>query len=43
MRIGADRLGIPGDYDTTIGWQQGLCALAIFLGVHLVNRADRER
>ena len=43
MRIGADRSGIPGDYDTAIGWQQGLCALAIFLGVHLVNRSDRER
>ena len=43
MRIGSERLGIPGDYDTAIDWQQGLCALAIFLGVHLVNRADRER
>ncbi len=43
MRIGADRLGIPGNYDTAIGWQQGVCAAAIFMGVHLVNRADRER
>ena len=43
MRIGAERLGLLGRYDTAIGWQQGLCAAAIFLGVHLVNRADRER
>lgn len=43
MRIGADRIGLSGSYDTAIGWQQGLCAAAIFLGVHLVNRADRVR
>jgi drug/metabolite transporter (DMT)-like permease len=43
MRVGAERLGLHGTYDTAIGWQQGLCAAAIFLGVHLVNRADRER
>ena len=43
MRIGADRLGIPGIYETAIGWQQGVCAAAIFMGVHLVNRADRVR
>lgn len=43
MRIGADRIGLPGHYDTMIGWQQGLCAAAIFMGVHLVNRADRVK
>ncbi|MBK8499963.1 MAG: DMT family transporter [Flavobacteriales bacterium] len=43
MRVGAERLGLPGNYETAIGWQQALCAAAIFTGVHLVNRADRER
>ncbi len=43
MRIGAERLGIPGTYDASIGWQQGLCAALIFTGVHLVSRADRVR
>ncbi|HRH37747.1 MAG TPA: DMT family transporter [Flavobacteriales bacterium] len=43
MRIGAERLGIPGSYDAHIGWEQGLCAAAIFLGVHLVNRADARK
>lgn len=43
MRIGADRLGLTGEYSTVIGWQQALCAAAIFGGVHLVGRADRER
>ncbi|MBK7383519.1 MAG: DMT family transporter [Flavobacteriales bacterium] len=43
MRIGPERIGIPGRYETGIGWQQGLCALAIFLGVHLVSRAEPER
>jgi len=43
MRIGADRIGLPGHYDTMIGWQQGLCAAAIFMGVHLVNRSDRVK
>jgi drug/metabolite transporter (DMT)-like permease len=38
MRIGADRLGIPGEYDGALGWPQVLCAAAIFLGVHLVGR-----
>lgn len=41
MRIGPERLGIPGSYDATLGWPQLLCAAAIFLGVHLVGRADR--
>ncbi|HRD53442.1 MAG TPA: DMT family transporter [Flavobacteriales bacterium] len=43
MRIGSERLGLPGQYDATIGWQQGLCAALIFIGVHLVSRADRVR
>ena len=40
MRIGAERLGIPGVYDPTLGLPQVLCALAIFTGVYLVGRAD---
>ena len=43
VQVGADRLGIPGRYDATLGWPQLLCAAAIFSGVHLVSRADRER
>lgn len=43
MRIGPERLGLPGHYDPAIGWQQGLCAALIFTGVHLVSRADRVR
>lgn len=43
MRIGAERIGLPGQYDAAIGWQQGLCAALIFIGVHLVSRADRVR
>jgi len=43
MRIGSERIGLPGQYDATIGWQQGLCAALIFIGVHLVSRADRVR
>jgi len=41
VRIGAERIGIPGNYDAAIGPVQALCALAIFAGVHLVGRADR--
>jgi drug/metabolite transporter (DMT)-like permease len=41
MRIGPERIGIPGSYDASLGWQQGLCAALIFTGVHLVSRADR--
>ncbi len=43
VQIGAERLGIPGDHDATLGLPQLLCAAAIFLGVHLVGRADRTR
>lgn len=43
MRIGPERLGLPGIYQTAIDWHQALCAAMIFLGVHLVNRSDRER
>lgn len=38
MRIGAERIGIPGDHDSTLAWPQVVCAMAIFLGVHLVGR-----
>lgn len=41
VRIGAERIGIPGNYDAAIGPVQALCAVAIFAGVHLVGRADR--
>lgn len=41
VRIGPERLGIPGQYEAALGWPQVLCAAAIFLGVHLVSRADR--
>lgn len=41
VRIGPERLGIPGDYEATLGWPQLLCATAIFTGVHMVSRADR--
>jgi len=40
--IGPERLGIPGQYDATLGWPQLVCAAAIFLGVHLVSRSDRD-
>ncbi|MEO8590638.1 MAG: DMT family transporter [Flavobacteriales bacterium] len=43
MRIGADRLGIPGEYTSALGWPQGLCAAAIFFGVHLVSRTSGDR
>ncbi len=43
VRIGPDRLGIPGTYTATIGLPQILCAAAIFTGVYLVGRADRVR
>lgn len=41
VRIGPERLGIPGQYEAALGWPQVVCAAAIFLGVHLVSRADR--
>ncbi len=41
MRIGSDRIGIPGDHDATLGWPQIVSAAAIFLGVHLVGRKPR--
>lgn len=43
MRIGPARLGLSGSYPVGIGWLQALSAIAIFIGVHLVNRADTER
>jgi len=41
VRIGPERIGIPGEYEAALGLPQLLCAGAIFLGVHLVSRADR--
>jgi drug/metabolite transporter (DMT)-like permease len=43
MRIGADRIGLPGSYTVGLGWTQLLSAVAIFTGVHLVGRAPRVR
>lgn len=42
MRIGADRIGIPGEYDATLGWPQILSAAAIFFGVWAVGRPVRS-
>jgi drug/metabolite transporter (DMT)-like permease len=39
VRIGPERLGIPGDHVAVIGVPQLLCAAAIFTGVYLVGRA----
>jgi len=43
VRLGPDRLGIPGTYHATLGLPQVLCATAIFAGVYLVGRPDRHR
>jgi drug/metabolite transporter (DMT)-like permease len=42
MRIGPERIGLPGTYQTELGLPQLICGAAIFLGVHLVNTADRS-
>lgn len=42
VRIGPERLGIPGDHVAVLGLPQLLCAAAIFTGVYLVGRADRD-
>ena len=42
MRIGADRLGIPGQYETPFGLPQLACGAAIFLGVYLVSKREKE-
>lgn len=41
VRIGPERIGIPGTHAAELGWPQVCCAAAIFLGVHMVGRADR--
>ncbi|MBX2972547.1 MAG: DMT family transporter [Flavobacteriales bacterium] len=41
VRVGPERLGIPGEYEAGISAVQALCAAAIFAGVYLVGRADR--
>ncbi|MEZ4807330.1 MAG: DMT family transporter [Flavobacteriales bacterium] len=43
IRIGPERLGIPGTYQSSLGIKQLLCAAAIFTGVYLVGRGDRLR
>lgn len=43
VQVGAERLGIPGQYVASLGWPQMLCAATIFLGVHLVSRSDSEQ
>ena len=42
MRIGAERLGIPGQYETPFGLPQLICGAAIFLGVYLVSKRETE-
>ncbi|HQZ43825.1 MAG TPA: DMT family transporter [Flavobacteriales bacterium] len=42
MRIGAERLGIPGQYETPFGLPQLICGAAIFLGVYLVSKREKE-
>ncbi len=41
VRVGTERLGIPGQYTAHLGLAQLFCAAAIFTGVYLVGRADR--
>ena len=36
--VGPERMGIPGEYQVELGWPQVVCAVLIFLGVHLVGR-----
>lgn len=43
VQLGPERIGIPGEYEANLGMPQLLCASLIFLGVHLVGRADRQR
>ncbi|HMC96918.1 MAG TPA: DMT family transporter [Flavobacteriales bacterium] len=43
MRLGPERLGIPGEYASALGWPQLVCAAAIFTGVHLVSRTTADR
>jgi len=38
VRLGPERLGIPGAYVVELGLPQVVCAVLIFLGVHLVGR-----
>jgi drug/metabolite transporter (DMT)-like permease len=38
MQVGADTIGIPGNYAVQVAAHQVFSALAIFLGVHLVGR-----
>lgn len=43
VQIGPDRSGIPGEYQVELGWPQVVCAILIFLGVHLVGRRSPAR
>lgn len=43
MKLGAGGSSTGEGHTTIIGWQQALCAVAIFIGVHLVARADGAR
>ena len=42
MRIGSDRIGLPGQYDATLGVVQLVCALAIFTGVYIVSQGGKR-
>lgn len=41
VRLGADRIGIPGQYDASLDVTQLVCAAAIFAGVYLVSKPER--
>ncbi|MBL7953372.1 MAG: DMT family transporter [Flavobacteriales bacterium] len=43
VHLGAERLGIPGNYQASLHLPQLFCAAAIFAGVHLVSRPERIR
>jgi drug/metabolite transporter (DMT)-like permease len=42
MQIGAERIGLPGEYDATLGLPQLVCALMIFTGVYIVSSGGRR-
>ncbi len=42
MRIGSDRIGLPGQYDATLGVVQLVCALMICTGVYIVSQGGKR-
>lgn len=43
VKIGPERLGIPGNHVAVLGSPQLLCAAAIFAGVYLVGRSEKQK